>query len=211
MTAILFILIAYLLGSVPTSVWVGKAFYDIDIRKHGSKNAGATNTFRVLGKPAGVFVFIVDVAKGFLAVWLVHLFVNFEGTWLDSTIQVFAAIAAVFGHVFPIFAGFKGGKGVATSFGILIALTPESAMICFVLFILIWLISNYVSLGSIIAALFYPIIQFFLAPEQDEIILIFSVVISLTVILSHNRNIVRLMNGIETKTYLFRSSEQNKR
>jgi glycerol-3-phosphate acyltransferase PlsY len=210
MTAILLILFAYLLGSFPTSVWVGKVFYGIDIRKYGSKNAGATNTFRVLGRPAGFFVFVVDVAKGYLAVWLVHRFVNFDDSWLDSTYQIFAAIAAVFGHVFPIFAGFKGGKGVATSFGTLLALTPDAALLCFAIFFLIWLITKYVSLGSIIAALFYPIIQYFLVPEQDDIILIFSITISSTVILTHNRNIVRLMNGIETKTYLFRSKQENK-
>lgn len=204
MTPILSIILAYLLGSIPTSVWVGKAFYDVDIRKHGSKNAGATNTFRVLGKPAGFFVFIVDVAKGFFAVWFVDHFADFEEDWLNSSFKVIGAVAAVLGHVFPIFAGFKGGKGVATAFGIIIALAPISAAVCFIVFLLFWLTSNFVSLGSLVAALVFPLVQMFLEPEQDDVMFAFSFLITFTVVLSHRRNIMRLLNGVEPKTYPFR-------
>lgn len=210
MTVALCILTAYFLGSIPTSVWIGKAFYGIDIRKHGSRNAGATNTFRVLGKPAGSVVFIVDVAKGFLAVFLVQRNIELDEVWMQSAARVAAAIAAVLGHVFPIFAGFKGGKGVATAFGILLALTTVSAIACFVIFLIVWLLSNYVSMGSMIAALLYPFINIFLTPSQDDVLLAFTVILSITVILSHHRNIVRLIHGDETKTFAFRSS-QNKR
>lgn len=211
MTAIIFIFVAYLLGSIPTAIWVGKAFYDIDIRKHGSRNAGATNTFRVLGKAAGSFVFLVDVGKGFLSVWLMHEMIEETNSWLHSTYKILAAVAAILGHVFPIFAGFKGGKGVATAFGILLALTPLAAAVCFVLFVMVWLSLNFVSLGSIVAAFFYPVIQFFLEPDQDDIMLLFSIILSLTVILSHRKNIIRLINGVETKTFAVRSKKQKNR
>jgi glycerol-3-phosphate acyltransferase PlsY len=211
MTVALCILTAYLLGSIPTSVWIGKVFYGIDIRKHGSRNAGATNTFRVLGKPAGSVVFIVDVAKGFLAVFLVQRNIELDEVWMQSAARVAAAIAAVMGHVFPVFAGFKGGKGVATAFGILLALTTVSAIACFVIFLTVWLLSNYVSLGSMIAALLYPVINFFLMPTQDDVLLAFTVILSITVILSHHRNIVRLIQGDETKTFAFRSSQKKRK
>jgi glycerol-3-phosphate acyltransferase PlsY len=210
MIPIIFVFVAYLLGSIPTSIWVGRAFYDVDIRKHGSRNAGATNTFRVLGKSAGSFVFLIDVGKGFLAIWLMHeMTKDMNDAWLHSTFKILAAVAAVLGHVFPVFAGFKGGKGVATAFGILLALTPLAAGICFVVFLLVWLASNFVSLGSIIAAFFYPIIQFFLEIDQDEIMFIFSIILSLTVIFSHRKNMLRLINGVETKTYAFRFKKKN--
>lgn len=207
----IYLIIAYLLGSIPTAVWIGKAFYNTDIRQHGSKNAGATNTFRVLGKAAGSVVFILDVAKGYFAIFLMSQYAEHENPAFISTYIIGAAVCAVLGHVFPILASFKGGKGVATAFGVLLAMTPVAALICFSIFLLIWLFSNYVSLGSIIAAFAYPIVQFFLDSEQDEIILIFSIVISITVILSHKNNIMRLINGIETKTYAFRSKTMKKR
>jgi glycerol-3-phosphate acyltransferase PlsY len=207
----LFVLIAYLLGSVPTAVWIGKTFYGTDVRKHGSKNAGATNTFRVLGKPAGFMVFFLDVAKGYLAILIVQEFYDSTDELIISTVKVLAAIAAVLGHVFPIFANFKGGKGVATAFGILLALTLQAAGICFAIFLFIWLISNYVSLGSITAAFFYPIVQFFINPEQDDVLLLFTILLALTVVFSHNRNIKRLLNGVETKTYPFRNKQSKKR
>lgn len=210
MTELLLILTGYLLGSIPTAIWIGKSFYGVDVRKHGSRNAGATNTFRVLGKSAGSAVFIIDVGKGFLAVWLAHEIMPNDNDWLHSTVKVLSAVAAVMGHVFPVFARFKGGKGVATAFGILLALTPIAAVICFAIFLIVWLAFHYVSLGSIVAAVFYPLIQYFLDPDQDEIVMIFAILLSLTVILSHNKNIIRLLNGVETKTYAFRSKQSKK-
>ena len=128
MDYIIFGIIAYLLGSIPTAVWVGRAKYGIDVREHGSKNAGATNTFRVLGKKAGITVLSIDVLKGFTASFLPYLF-N-VGEWQSErliTVQILASILAVVGHVFPVFVGFRGGKGVATSLGVIIGLHPPAA------------------------------------------------------------------------------------
>jgi glycerol-3-phosphate acyltransferase PlsY len=204
MTAFLAILSGYLLGSIPTSVWVGKSFYNIDIREHGSKNAGATNTFRVLGKSAGSFVFAVDVIKGVIPVLLVSLFADASESETFAVYQIIAGVTAVVGHVLPLYAGFKGGKGVATSFGVLLAIAPLSAIICLFIFLLVWFAFNYVSLGSITAAFFFPLIQYFLYPNQPIAIFIFSIAMSVLVIFAHKKNIGRLKNGIETKTYPFR-------
>ena len=207
MTAIFTILTGYLLGSIPTSVWVAKSFYNIDIREHGSKNAGATNTFRVLGKSAGSFVFAVDVIKGALPVLLVFLLADSSQTEEFALYQILAGVAAVVGHVLPLYAGFKGGKGVATSFGVLLAIAPLSATISLFIFLLVWFAFNYVSLGSITAAFFFPLIQYFLYPNQPIAIFIFSLAMSALVIFAHKSNIGRLRKGIETKTYPFRRKE----
>ena len=136
---IVFGLFAYALGSIPTAIWVGKAWYNMDVREHGSLNAGATNTFRVLGKKPGIIVLVVDIFKGFLAVSLVKWFVEYK-SW-DHTfdeviqVQVVCAVLAILGHIFPLFARFKGGKGVATSLGIIIGIEPLSALICIALFL----------------------------------------------------------------------------
>lgn len=204
MTVILAIITGYLLGSIPTSVWVGKSFYNIDIREHGSKNAGATNTFRVLGKSAGSFVFAVDVIKGAVPVLLVFFFADSSNTEHFAIYQILAGVSAVVGHVLPLCAGFKGGKGVATSFGVLLAIAPLSATICLFIFLLVWFAFNYVSLGSITASIFFPLIQFFLYPNQPIAIMIFSIAMSALVIFAHKSNITRLKIGIEIKTYAFR-------
>jgi acyl phosphate:glycerol-3-phosphate acyltransferase len=209
MTAFLAILTGYLLGSIPTSVWVGKSFYNIDIREHGSFNAGATNTFRVLGKSAGSFVFAVDVIKGLIPVLLVSLFADASESETFAVYRILAGVAAVVGHVLPLYAGFKGGKGVATSFGVLLAIAPLSATICLFIFLLVWFAFNYVSLGSITSAFFFPLIQYFLYPNQPTAIFVFSIAMSVLVIFAHKKNIGRLKNGIETKTYPFRRKDSS--
>ena len=124
--------VAYLLGSIPTAIWVGKRFYGLDVREHGSKNAGATNTFRVLGKKPGILVLIVDVLKGLAAVLLPQLLLDSSLEHNDLVnIKIVSAITVILGHVFPLFAGFKGGKGVATSLGVIFALHPPAALIWF--------------------------------------------------------------------------------
>ena len=133
-------LMAYLLGSIPTAVWLGRAWFGIDVREHGSKNAGATNTFRVLGKKPGVFVLLIDVLKGVLAVVLPIMIWHETALGYGFTadrLQILAAIAAVAGHVFPVFAEFRGGKGVATSLGVMIGILPLSAVVCLGIFITI--------------------------------------------------------------------------
>ena len=140
MDFIIFGLVAYILGSIPTSVWIGKAYYDLDIREHGSCNAGATNTFRVLGKKPGIIVLLIDVAKGSLAVLLPYFIL---GSRIDEErlvlIQILTAIMAVVGHVFPLFANFDGGKGVATSLGVIIGLHPPAALLCLVSFLIVFI------------------------------------------------------------------------
>lgn len=197
--------IAYLLGSIPTAVWVGKAKYDIDVREHGSKNAGATNTFRVLGKKPGIVVLSIDVLKGTIAVLLPFIF-N-VGYWSsDHLIQVklVCALAAVLGHVFPLFANFNGGKGVATSLGVIIGVHPSAALICIILFLIVFLISNFVSLGAIVASVSFPVSILLIFKETSTWLIVFSIVLSTAVIFAHRKNIMRLMKGEESKMNLFK-------
>ncbi|MFN5417684.1 MAG: glycerol-3-phosphate 1-O-acyltransferase PlsY [Flavobacteriia bacterium] len=196
-------LVAYLLGSIPTAVWVGKSFHGVDVREHGSKNAGATNTFRVLGKKAGIIVLSIDVIKGVLAVILPKIFLDFQ---LDTIIQMqlLAGFFVFFGHVFPVFAGFRGGKGVATSLGIIFGIHPEAAGVCLAIFLITFISSNFVSLGAIVASFFFPFIVCFVFKEESVYLIVFSIVIGTTVILTHRKNIVRLIQGQENKMNLFK-------
>lgn len=205
---IVFGLFAYALGSIPTAIWVGKAWYNMDVREHGSLNAGATNTFRVLGKKPGIIVLVVDIFKGFLAVSLVKWFVEYK-SW-DHTfdeviqVQVVCAVLAILGHIFPLFARFKGGKGVATSLGIIIGIEPLSSLICIALFLFVFLISNYVSLGAIVVSFVFPVVVYWITDNSSDVLLIFSIVLSLAVIASHRKNIARLIKGEENKMNLFK-------
>ena len=202
-------LIAYLLGSIPTAVWIGKSWYGLDVREHGSKNAGATNTFRVLGKKPGILVLLIDVAKGAIAAALPVFFYVFPAGFEDDKlvqIQIVASICAVTGHVFPLFAQFKGGKGVATSLGVIIGLHPLAALISFGVFLIVFVISKFVSLGAITAALCFPLIIRFVLKEDSIWLIGFSVILSLLVILAHRRNIQRLLKGEENKMNLFKKT-----
>ncbi len=199
------ILLGYIIGSIPTAVWVGKSFRGIDIREHGSKNAGATNTFRVLGKRFGWLVLIVDVSKGVLAACLPHFFTYMLEGYKDEflILQLCGSFSAVFGHVFPIFAHFRGGKGVATSLGIVIGINPYAALVCLAIFLVVFLSSRYVSLGAIISALCFPFVSYFMIQEDARIMIIFTVVLGVMVILAHRKNIDRLWKGEENKMNLF--------
>jgi glycerol-3-phosphate acyltransferase PlsY len=199
------ILLGYLIGSIPTAVWVGKVFHGIDIREHGSKNAGATNTFRVLGKRFGWLVLIVDVSKGILAACLPHFFSYVLEGYKDEflILQLCGSFSAVFGHVFPIFAQFRGGKGVATSLGIVIGINPYAALVCLAIFLIVFLSSRYVSLGAIISALCFPFVSYFMIQEDARIMIVFTVVLGVMVILAHRKNIDRLWKGEENKMNLF--------
>jgi glycerol-3-phosphate acyltransferase PlsY len=202
MILFIIILIGYLLGSIPSAVWVGKRFYGIDVREHGSKNAGATNTFRVLGKKPGKIVLLIDVFKGLLAV-LAPQFLFPELSY-ETIVQfkIIAAVTVILGHVFPLFAGFKGGKGVATALGVIIAIHPMTACICLAIFLIVFLTFNYVSLGAIITAVIFPIILIFVFQEKSVPLILFSIVIGTAVVITHKKNIVRLINGTENKMYL---------
>lgn len=199
------ILLGYLIGSIPTAVWVGKSFRGIDIREHGSKNAGATNTFRVLGKRFGWLVLTVDVSKGILAACLPHFFSYMLEGYKDEflILQLCGSFSAVFGHVFPIFAQFKGGKGVATSLGIVIGINPYAALVCLAIFLIVFLSSRYVSLGAMISALSFPFVSYFMIQEDARIMIVFTVVLGVMVILAHRKNIDRLWKGEENKMNLF--------
>jgi glycerol-3-phosphate acyltransferase PlsY len=205
MLLLIIILLGYLIGSIPTAVWVGKSFRGIDIREHGSKNAGATNTFRVLGKRFGWLVLMVDVSKGVLAACLPHFFSHMLEGYKDEflILQLCGSFSAVFGHVFPIFANFRGGKGVATSLGIVIGINPYAALVCLTIFLIVFLSSRYVSLGAICSALSFPFVSYFMIQEDARIMIVFTVVLGVMVILAHRKNIDRLWKGEESKMNLF--------
>lgn len=198
-------ILGYLFGSIPTAVWIGKMRYDIDVRKHGSLNAGATNTFRVLGKKAGIVVLLVDICKGAFAV-LIPFFV-FNYGWNDDNLihlKIIGGVSAVLGHIFPLFAQFNGGKGVATSLGIIIGLHPFAALVCLGIFLIIFIASNYVSLGAIAASIAFPLVVEFLFNNENDVLRYFSVLLAIAVIAAHQKNIKRLLNGNENKMNLFK-------
>ncbi len=199
---------AYLLGSIPTAVWYGQGFFDLDIRKYGSGNAGATNTFRVLGKRAGTIVMLVDVLKGYTAAILASLLWYF-GIVPETdvlTFKIVFGLVAVFGHLYPVFANFKGGKGVATLLGMMLATHPEMAAVCIGVFLLVVIASQYVSLGSIIAALAFPVLLLLriFGQQESPLLIVFGFVVFLLVVLTHQKNIARLLRGEESRTVLFR-------
>lgn len=194
------IILAYLLGSIPSAVWVGRLFYGIDVRQHGSGNAGATNVIRVLGYKAGIPVLLFDVFKGWFAVRLTFLFPHdlLSPEWFIY-LRIVLAVAAVTGHIFPIFAGFKGGKGVAVLAGVGIALYPLALLIALGIFIITLVLSRYVSLSSILAAVAFPFIVIFLLGETNIGMIILSILVGIFVPVSHRKNVHRLLHGQENK------------
>ena len=197
---ILPVLVAYLLGSIPTAVWVGKTFYNVDVRESGSGNAGATNTIRVLGLKAGIPVLLVDVFKGLGAVLLAApIYQLFGGTEVSAGLLLAVSAAAVLGHTFPVFAGFKGGKGVATLLGLGFGIYPWAALCVLILFILVLLISGYVSLSSITAGIAFPFFVIFLFPADHVFFTILSIAVAVFLPITHRKNIKRLLNGTESK------------
>jgi glycerol-3-phosphate acyltransferase PlsY len=197
---VLSIFLAYLLGSIPTSVWVGKIFHGIDVREHGSGNAGATNVIRVLGWKTGVPVMIVDVGKGWLAAYLPVLFKLAEpGSGELITLQIITGLTSIVGHVFPVFAGFRGGKGVGSTFGVLLSLHPVLTISCLGVFLVILLITGYVSVSSMSAGLAFPILLFAVFNTPSLSFKIFSVFVAIALILTHRKNIKRLLKGEESK------------
>lgn len=206
-TNVLLLIGAYLLGSIPTAVWVGKYFYNIDVREHGSGNAGATNVFRVLGKKAGIPVLIIDVLKGLLAVQLAYINSDLEGTYRFVNLQLALGLASLAGHIFPVFASFRGGKGIATLLGIVLALMPYAALVSMAIFIFILLFTGYVSLSSMIAAIAFPLIIIFIFKVSIPSLIVFSVLIAIMVIVTHQKNIMRLIRHEESKVSLFKKNK----
>lgn len=202
------VLCCYLIGSVPTSIWYGRWAKGIDIRDHGSGNAGATNTFRVLGVKAGSIVMLIDVTKGFLATWspwiVINYFVLLSANEFILT-QIGFGFAAVLGHIFPIYERFKGGKGVATLLGMVIAINLNVALVCIGVFLVVFLISRIVALGSMIAALIYAVLQFVPVLNngtQNPIMITFGIVIFVLVMFTHKKNIKRMIDKEENKANL---------
>lgn len=207
------VILAYLFGSIPTAVWFGQAFYGVDVREYGSGNAGATNTFRVLGKKAGSIVMLVDILKGWTATNLPYL--------LDATIvgnhdapqfvnvQLALGVIAVLGHLFPIFAGFRGGKGVATLFGMVLAIHWPAALVCVSVFIVVLLVTHYVSLSSIMAGFAFPFSVAFIFKTTVPSILLYGIAICALILVTHQKNIERLLKGKESKIYLFKKKTQD--
>jgi len=195
--------LGYLLGSVPTGVWLGKTIKGIDLREHGSGSTGATNVFRVLGWKLAVLTLLVDVAKGFLAAFFASMINLGDIALLPRQLALVAGLAAIVGHLYPLFAKFKGGKGIATGAGMLLFLVPLELGFAVLVFILTVLITRYVSLGSLLASTFLALIiileRFHLGyPHGDEMI-VFVFILVLAVLLTHRSNIKRLVNGNENK------------
>lgn len=192
--------LAYLIGSFATAVWAGKIFHGTDVREHGSGNAGATNVIRVLGWKTGVPVLLVDILKGWVAAML-PVFMNMadHGSAMLTNYQIIAGLATVAGHIYPVFAGFRGGKGVATIFGVLLAIHPLVTISCFGVFLCVFLISGYVSLGSMTAGITFPLLLFFVFDTQSVYLKIFSVVVAIALLYTHRNNIRRLLKGEESK------------
>ena len=194
---ILLVIVAHLLRSIPSTVWIGKRFYGIDVREHGSHNAGATNTLRTLGRRAALPVFAIDILKGFTAVMLSHLSGYAPGSDAMFNFKIMLVAAAVVGHIFPIFAGFKGGKGVATLAG-----AVAGVRLCLIVFIIVLALSHYVSLSSMSAGIAFPIFIVLVFGERSASLIIFSCVIAVLLLLTHRKNIGRLIHHTESKIYL---------
>jgi glycerol-3-phosphate acyltransferase PlsY len=211
MNEFLLITLAYIIGSVPTSVWVSRYFFGVDIRDYGSGNAGATNTYRVLGSRWGTFVMSVDILKGVLATSLYILIPYYmQDEWDRTNFMVGLGLAAVLGHIFPIFADFKGGKGVATLFGMVIAIQPLVAVCCIAVFLLVLYLTRFVSLSSILASVAFAVFILFIFNEKETLYRVFAVAVALMVILTHQKNINRLLKGTESKVPILRYRDRKR-
>jgi acyl phosphate:glycerol-3-phosphate acyltransferase len=213
MAEILLVVLAYMIGSIPTSVWVSRGFFGVDIRDYGSGNAGATNTYRVLGQKWGTFVMVIDILKGSAAA-LLYLFIPHylgdENEFQRTNFQIGLGLTAVLGHIFPLWAGFKGGKGVATLFGMVLAIQPLVAVGCVGVFLLVLYLTRYVSLSSILASLALPFFIILIFREQESLYRIFGIAVALLVIFTHQKNINRLLHGSESKVPILKYRDRRR-
>ncbi len=211
MNELLLIVFAYLIGSVPTAVWVSRRFFGIDIRDYGSGNAGATNTYRVLGAKWGTLVMIADMLKGVAATCLFLLLPHYlHDEWDRTNLMVGLGLAAVVGHIFPIWAGFRGGKGVATLFGMIVAIQPLVAVCCVGVFMLVLYLTRFVSLSSILAGISFAVFILFIFNDDVTLYRVFSVAVALMIILTHQKNINRIINGTESKVPIFKYRDRRR-
>lgn len=205
------ILIAYLIGSIPTAVWVSKRFFNIDIRNYGSGSAGATNVYRILGSRWGTFVMLIDMLKGGLAVqlaWLLPEYIDSENQF--HNLQTVLGMAAVLGHIFPVWAEFKGGKGVATVFGMVLGISPITAVSCAGVFMLVLYLTRFVSLSSILASIAFPIFILVVFNVENPLYRIFAIAVAFMAVLTHQKNIGRLMRGEEARASILKGRDRRK-
>lgn len=211
MNELLLILLAYLIGSVSTSVWVSKRFFNIDIRDYGSGSAGATNVYRILGSRWGTFVMIMDMLKGVLAVQLAWLLPEYLDSEIQfQNLQTGLGMAAVLGHIFPIWAEFRGGKGVATVFGMVLGISPITAVSCAGIFLLVLYLTRFVSLSSILASIAFPVFILVVFNVENPLYRVFAIAVAFIVILTHHKNIGRLLRGEESKASILKGRDRKR-
>jgi len=202
MWLLILIIIAYIIGSIPTGIIAGKLLRGIDIRDCGSHNPGATNTFRVLGKNIGITVGLIDIFKGYFAVYFLTSLIPADGRFTMEIRMICAGIAVVSGHVWTVFAGFKGGKGVGTAFGVFLGLAPLASLTTLVVWCFLVFSTGYVSVGSISAAVILPILVIVPGVMRGNFSMplsVISVIVSIIVIVRHRANISRLLSGEENR------------
>lgn len=211
MDEVLLIALAYMIGSIPTAVWVSKSLFNFDIRDYGSGNAGATNTYRILGAKWGTFVMAVDMIKAVVAVKLVFFLPTaFEDSLYLVNMQIGLGLAAVVGHIFPIWANFRGGKGVATLFGMVLGIQPNVALCCVGVFILVLFLTRWISLSSILASIAFPIFILIIFNEPEHLYRIFAITVAMLVLLTHQKNIGRLLKGNESKVPILKHRDKRR-
>jgi glycerol-3-phosphate acyltransferase PlsY len=211
MNEALLIVLAYLIGSIPTAVWVSKYFFGIDIRDFGSGNAGATNAYRILGAKWGTFVMVADMLKAIIAVKLAFFLpYSFVSDLYLVNMQIGLGLAAVIGHIFPVWADFKGGKGVASLFGMVLGIQPNVALCCVGIFFLVLYLTRWVSLSSMLAGISFPIFILVIFNEPEHLYRIFALVVGMLILFTHQKNIVRLLNGSEGKVPILKHRDRRR-
>lgn len=193
MNFIIILILSYLIGAIPSGVWIGKFFKNIDVRAYGSKNSGATNCYRVMGAKIGLLVLIADVLKGFIPMIIAARYIN------SFNSIIFLGLVVILAHTYSCFINFKGGKGVATTLGVFLYLAPYAILLLIFIFLIVFIIFRYVSLASIVSATMLPILVFFFDTRKSLFLFLVSLVIGIFVVYRHKTNIQRLINGNENK------------
>jgi acyl phosphate:glycerol-3-phosphate acyltransferase len=213
MKELLLIVLAYLIGSIPTALLISTKYFGIDIRDYGSGNMGATNTFRVLGKKYGTIVMICDILKGAAAVGLFYFMPYYlkNVNELERTnFMIGLGLSAVIGHIFPIWANFKGGKGVATLFGMILAIQPVIALSCVGVFLLVLYLTRFVSLSSILAGVMLPISVLWIWNEHEVLYRVFALLVAVLILVTHQKNIGKLLRGVENRVPILKYRDRKK-
>ncbi len=211
MNEVFLVLVAYLIGSIPTALIIGKSVFGIDIRDYGSGNMGATNSFRVMGPKYGTLILILDLLKGLLAVGMFYFLPYYLNNEYERTnFMIALGLAAVVGHIFPVFAEFKGGKGVATLLGMMIGVQPTVAICCISVFIIVLYLTRYVSLSSILGAVMLPVSVLWIWNEHELSYRVFALAVAILVIVTHQKNISKLIKGNENRVPILKNRDRKK-